>query len=764
MSLPQFYAHSLEGEPTAKWQKLEDHLRGVAEKAASFALDFGGTDEASVAGWLHDLGKFRDEFQSYLKKEREGGIDTHHAVYGAALAFQKNPPWPCSFAIAGHHSGLHDRNDLQSLVENPKYQVPSRLPLLKQRFERLVAEIPKSISPPDFLKEGTHDGSERSFEFYIRMLFSCLVDADRLDTEEYPARHPRSVTRLVDCCDRLLRWLQAETASKPTDGTVNTIRHAVFAQCLAKGEHKQGFFSLTVPTGGGKTLSGMAFALAHAKQWELKRVIVVIPFLSIIEQNAAEYRRILDPESQGVVVEHHSAVPLPDEQGQENRVPSPLELAAENWDAPIIVTTSVQFIESLFASSPSQCRKLHNIARSVIILDEVQTLPTHLLSPLLSVLRELKENYAVTFLFMTATQPAFRHHPISLPVGFKADEVTEVTEQTVHIFKTLRRVDYQREGVLDWKDLAERMAPLPHALCVVNVRRHAFDLWEALRGQLPEHERDSLFHLSSAMCAEHRLDKLGTVKDPREGSIRDRLQRRLPCRVVSTQLVEAGVDVDFPVVFRALGPLDSIGQAAGRCNREMKLADDQGRPVRGKVVIFEPADHSVPPGIYKTATEHTTSRLAGLSMEELATNPDVYGSYFSQLFQMASTDYNRRRESTIQDDRKELRFRQVSRKARVIEKEGMPVVAPYAKGKELIEEIRNREPQPGLPRFGRRDLRRVQRFMVNVRTYDFQRLANLHMATPLLPNLELYCLEAGCYHPELGLLIDKRPTEDLCGV
>ena len=749
----KFYAHS--AGANGKPEFLPDHLKKVGFLAAEFASPFGASEEARVAGLLHDIGKFREEFQSYLKGERPGGVDTHHAVYGAALALQRG--WPCAFAIAGHHAGLHDSYRLHSLVGSPEYQAYSRLPLIERRFQESLGQIPSEAPRPPFAER-----SACGLELYTRMVFSCLVDADYLATEEHHLGHARDTVRLAEHCNHLLCLLERGRASKPAKGPVNGIRNAVFTQCVRAAERDQGFFTLTVPTGGGKTLSGMAFALAHAKRRSLDRVIVVLPYLSIIEQNASEYRRILDPGSRGLVVEHHSAVPLPED--REGRHRSPLELAAENWDAPIIVTTSVQFIESLFSSSPGRCRKLHNVARSVVVLDEVQTLPTHLINPLLNVFRELKENYGVSFLFMTATQPAFRHNPISLSEGFKPGESTEIVEKPASVFDSLQRVAYRREGVLPWDALAKRMAELPQALCVVNVRRHAFGLWEALRSLIPEGERDSLFHLSSAMCAAHRLWTLGEIADPRPGSIRDGLLRGLPCRVVSTQLVEAGVDVDFPVVFRALGPLDSIVQAAGRCNREMKLADDQGTPRYGEVVIFDPQDQSLPSGVYKTATEQTAVCLTRISTESLGTDPDIFGDYFSQLFQLTSTDHARRRESTIQEDRENLRFREVSRKARVIEEDDTPVVAPYGSGKELIEEIRTRQPLPGRPRFDRHDLRRLQRFMVNVRTHDFQRLVNLHMATPLLPNLELYCLEEGCYHSDLGLLIDKRPMEDLCGV
>ena len=762
MKVPAFYAHTLEGEPPTKWQGLEEHLRGVAKRAECFARDFGADEEARVAGWLHDLGKFRDEFQRYLKKERAAGKDTHHAVYGAALAFDRN--WPCAFAVAGHHAGLHDQCKLQELVDDPGYRTASQLPLLVQHLQQAMGEVPRDITLPGFIREE----APWSLEFYIRMLLSCLVDADYLDSEAYRRGDDSPVIRLAGIRNALLERLLKECASKPTEGTVNRVRQDVLRQCLEKAGGPPGFFSLTVPTGGGKTLSGMAFALAHAQKWDLHHVVVVIPYLSIIEQNAAEYRRVLDPKKQGIVVEHHSAVLLPE--GEERRERSPFELAAENWDAPVMVTTSVQFIESLFASSPVKCRKLHNVARSVVILDEVQTLPAHLLNPLLNVFRELKENYGVSFLFMTATQPAFRQSPTSLSEGFKQDEVTEIIDDAPRIFASLRRVSYRREDTLDWQTLAECLAALPQALCVVNVRRHAFELWEELRGLLPPNERDCLFHLSSAMCAEHRLWALGEVAQPRAGSIRDRLKQGLPCRVVSTQLVEAGVDVDFPVVFRALGPLDSIVQAAGRCNREMKLKDECGQPTLGQVIVFTPEKHSLPAGIYKSATDQTAVALVNMPLESLGTRPEIFAAYFSQLFQITSTDYDRRRECTIQDDRRELRFREVSRKAKVIE-DGEPVVVPYEikedpsrSGKRLIGEIRARQPAAGRPRFDRHDLRRLQRFMVNLRPRDFQRLVLLHMAKPLLPNLELYCLEEGCYHRDLGLLIDKRPTEDLCGV
>jgi CRISPR-associated endonuclease/helicase Cas3 len=321
--------------------------------------------------------------------------------------------------VGGHHAGLHDSGGLQSLVEDPKYALVSRLAEVISSFEREISSIPSDSVDPPFAQD------ELRCEFYIRMLFSCLTDADYLDTECFEAGNERPVIRLKQICDTLISRLKVdERDGKPHKGLVNAARHGVFERCLQVAEQKTGFFSLTVPTGGGKTLSGMTFALEHARRNDLRRVIVVIPYLSIIEQNATEYRRVLDPANEGIVIEHHSAVKVPE--CGEGRKRSAIELAAENWDAPVILTTSVQFIESLFANRGSKCRKLHNIARSVVVMDEVQTVPTRILNPLLSVLRELKQNYGVSFLFTTATQPAFRQG-IALTEGFAANELIEVS-------------------------------------------------------------------------------------------------------------------------------------------------------------------------------------------------------------------------------------------------------------------------------------------------------------------------------------------------
>jgi len=751
------FAHSLEKAPFEKWQKLSDHLSQVATLADEMAKKCNPAlmKPAWVSGILHDFGKVRKEFQQYLCCKTMKGIETHHSIYGAGISFQNNWCGP-AFAIAGHHSGLHDGHALQELLEKPSYKLSEVMDGIKEYFSKTVFPIPTELEEPSFVVDKTF-----SLEFYIRMIFSILVDADYLDTEKFYTGHSRELLSFNP--QTLLDVLKDHVQSFPRAGELNQNRENIFQQCLSAAEKTPGFFSLTVPTGGGKTLSTMAFALKHALRNNLRRVIVVIPYLSIIEQNAAVYRNLFDPEKKGIVVEHHSAVQV-DEQNDENRDYSKpaYELATENWDAPIIVTTSVQFLETLFAHKPAKCRKLHNIANSVIIFDEVQTLPTHLLNPCLNVFRELQKNYGVSILFSTATQPAFKCSS-SLSEGFRDLEIAEIISDPPSLFQNLVRVEYDLSMLsfaITWDAMAEELAKHHKVLCVVNTRKHAFSLWQALRKLLSENERETLFHLSSAMCAQHRFSIFGEGERSQKGTVRNLLKHGETCRVISTQLIEAGVDVDFPAVFRAIGPLDSIVQAGGRCNREGLLKNENGEATVGKVFVFAPAEKGLPPGLYSTATGITSALLSSNRNQALGVDPNIFPEYFSQLFQLSATDFSRRGESSIQEDRAELRFRTVSGKAKVISQEGTPVVVPFQRGKEMIEEIRARQAIRGQLRFSRNDLRCLQRFMVNIQKKDFQILEGLKMVQPLLPNLELWVLCEGLYNQHLGLTIENRPTED----
>ena len=625
-----------------------------------------------------------------------------------------------------------------------------------------------------FALDETDSAQLRRFEFATRMLFSLLVDADRLDSEKFEQEYRRQRSwerprqtlhsgRLIQLLEDFRR-MRSKTCS---NRRLTQLRNDVFEACRSKGQtSQQGFFTLTVPTGGAKTISSMVFALAHAESHDLRRVIVVIPYLSIIEQNAREYRTIFGADQ---VLEHHCAVDVgksrsstsndSDEPSESND----LERTMENWDVPIVVTTSVQFIETLFAASPGRARRLHNIARSVVVFDEVQTLPTHLLEPTLDMLRTLKEHFGVSVVFCSATQPAFQRS-VGLKHGFQADELEEIAPNVAEIYAQLRRVQYHvvpSDDRWDWDRLAQEMTQRPQALCIVNLRQHAADAWAAVRRRLiecgrEEEAKQAVFHLSSAMCPAHRLDLLGLSETPLKNNIKQRLREGKPCWVVSTQLIEAGVDIDFPTVFRAMGPLDSIVQAAGRCNREGSLVDKTGNPMRGEVVIFQPEDDGLPMGIYRQATSITPGYLA--DTEGLASDPALFADYFTELFQMTSTDRARRGEKTIQELRAALRFRTVAERAKVIPDNTTSVIVPYRRAAKLVQRIRR------IQRVDTRVLRRLQRSMVSLRHGPgslLQQLQEEGRLEPLLPEIEIPVLDADCYDRHRGVIFRSRSPEDL---
>ena len=729
------YAHSLPNRPPVEWQTLDAHSKAVAELAKAFASHLRAGEWGRAVGLLHDVGKARLPFQEMLKGMRTKDDETHHAKYGAKLAFDAGS-WPLSFAIAGHHVGLPDFCDLQNTVNNTE-ALDSPSEFLFPPEKSLPFPI---VSEEDVL----------SLEFFTRLLFSCLIDADRLDSAFWERKgdltselaKPQIPLDSSVLLSRLLAEREIQCHKHPA-GVLSDVRNRIFDACVTAGEKPQGFFSLTVPTGGGKTLSGMAFALAHAKAHGLRRVIVVIPYLSIIEQNAAEYRRVLDPDRQRVVLECHSAA-QPNASGTDDSL-LPLELVTENWDAPIIVTTSVQFLESLFAASPSRARKLHNITDTVILFDEVQTLPTRLLTPVLSVFRELVTHYGVSFVFSSATQPAFRKSP-SLPEGLAPDELCEIVPDPEAVYRTLRRVDYAFEpNALTWDELSDKLRAEKQCLCIVNLTRHAYELWKCLDDNKPS-PAERPIHLSSAMCPAHRLAVIR--------HIRRLLSDGKPCRVISTQLIEAGVDVDFPIVWRAMGPLDSIVQAAGRCNREGCLE-------RGRVHVFSPVENKLPGGIYRTATGQAASTLSLLRKgseesvgDALASDPHLFTDYFTALYQLAETDG-----MDIQKARSEFNFRSVARKVKVIDDGGRGIVVPKGKGRHVVESIRSRKvPVSGL-RFTQQDFRALQRYMVNIRERDFDFLRGHGLVSELLPNLDVYVIDIAQYDKYLGVMKpDQTPA------
>src|SRR6266571_1226106 len=562
-----------------KRQNLLEHLRNVADAAARYCAAFGGEKFARYAGLLHDIGKYDPAFQQYLLNA-ERNLTKHsrgpdHKGAGTVLASTSEIEGLLAFLVAGHHGGLPSQSDLPAAIREHMARKPAQDAIVtaKNTIPELQA-IPKQLI-------SSHIRSELEKEFFTRMAFSALVDADFLDTEQHfnAGKRPEreNLWTLADLWKQFAAWYQQQFAHVERS-TLNIIRAEVYQDCLATANQKPGFFRLTVPTGGGKTLASLAFALQHALKYDLERIIYAIPYTSIIDQTAGVFRGIFADEQ--AFIEHHSDIALQD---PENPTPTEVRrrLAAENWDAPLIVTTTVQLFESLLGCGTGKCRKLHNITGSVIVLDEVQMLPVHLLTTILDVLRQLVAYYKVTVVLCTATQPDFESRR-----GFEGlPDIREIVPAPEQYFTQLRRVEYQLPEIGEtwtWEQVAARVQAERQILVIVNTRRDAAQLLDLLTPDeaIDEEDDPALFHLSTRLCGAHRREVLAEV--------RRRLRASEPCRLIATQVIEAGVDVDFPLVMRAIGPLDRIVQAAARCNREGRLAS-------GRVVVFWPAEGKPPP-------------------------------------------------------------------------------------------------------------------------------------------------------------------------
>ena len=687
-----YWAHSSESADKTTWQPLRDHLLGVADAAKGFGAVFGAGQIAWIAGLCHDLGKYSSEFQRRLEDSR---VHVDHSSGGAALAFEKYGPVGrlIAYAVAGHHGGMPDGGnaDESSLLWRVTWK---GLPDFSAYVDEI--ELPEGVARLALSRESCWPGFTASF--FVRMLFSCLVDADFLDTEQFlqPAKSQRrgELANLVPLEDSLARYLQSKMASAPAT-LVNHKRAEVLEDCLAAAERGPGVFTLTVPTGGGKTLSSLAFALKHARLNGLKRVIYVIPFTSIIEQNARVFR---DAVGEDAVLEHHSNV-IASRERLEDSIRGPIELAEENWDIPLTVTTNVQFFDSLFSNRPSRCRKLHNVAESVVILDEAQMLPVGILWPSIAAISELARNYRTTVVVCSATQPALEG---LFPKGLSS---SEISRNPSDLYASLRRVQTRNLGVVTNEEIATRLLQHEQALCIVNTRRHARQLFDLLG------KADGHYHLSAAMCPVHRAARLAEV--------RARLAEGRICRVVSTQLIEAGVDVDFPVVMRAVAGIDSIAQAAGRCNRE-------GRLERGEVLVFTPAGG-------EGMSHAWFGRTAAIASTILEREGDPLGleavhRYFQDLYfyeGMPSDSGNGpsgldtngiMQRLEIVSKSLEFPFREVADLFKVIGDDTVGVVVPYdAECRRLLAEVR----AVGISRHRGR---RLQPYTVSLRLWEYRAL------------------------------------------
>jgi len=599
----KYFAHSVKEESLEKWQPLEEHLLNVAELAADFAKAFGGYEWAKQAGENHDLGKGTKAWQAYLRKENDivdefiEFCDGHpnHAGEGARWLFKhsKEAGKVLAYCIAGHHGGLPNWDDPGQAALRVKLSAPPTEISFPVSQPELPAELPFQI-----------DGDRFGFQlqFFTRMIFSCLVDADFLDTECFLDRNRASWRSNYPGIASLhsLFWKNFDQMRSEADSElpVNLQREKVLADCLDAAEQQPGIYTLTVPTGGGKTLASLAFALNHAIRYKKQRIIYVIPFTSIIEQNAKVFRDMLGDDA---VLEHHCNFIVDDYDWKS-------KLAAENWDAPIIVTTNVQFFDSFYANRTSRCRKLHNVANSVVIFDEVQAIPVEKLTPCLEVIRELSANYRVTTVLCTATQPAISFSE-QFQNGLKIKN--EIIHDVPALFANLKRTRELFVGTLNEEEVAARLMLHNQVLCIVNTRQQALDIFN----HLPESEEN--IHLSALMHPVHRSKKLEAIRN------RLKPENNQPCRVVSTQLIEAGVDVDFPAVFRTVAGIDSIAQAAGRCNRNGRSKTPC------EVSVFALPENS----------ECSFFRLAAQSSEKLfdrfagcLTEPDCVRAYFEDYF------------------------------------------------------------------------------------------------------------------------------------
>ncbi len=645
-----YLAHTNPDYPDNPQHDLTTHLHEVAKLAAA-CVDEASAPWGHLAGLWHDLGKYRPGFQRYIRQNADTSAadpvashDKTHSTAGALLAIDRfgDTGRVLAYLIASLHAGLYDWHDLADRLQDTRSRSE-----LDEALKEAPDEIIQSAMPGNLRQV---PGGPKGFALWLRLLFSSLVDADFLDTERFmngdKATARTGYPDMGELAAAFDRHMAKKAATAPNT-PVNRLRSDVLRQCRARAASRPGLYSLTVPTGGGKTLSSLAFALAHAQRHGKRRVIYAIPYTSIIEQTANIFAGIFGAEN---IVEHHSQVET--EPGQET---TRSRLACENWDAPLIVTTNVQLFESLFAAKTSRCRKLHNLIDSVIILEEAQCLPPEYLQPILDVLSLLTAHYGVTVVLCTATQPALasRRYFDAQRNRRGLDNVSEIIEQPGELFRQLERVQVRlpasADAATDWNDLATELTARDCVLTIVNTRKDARRLWRLM-------PPDTL-HLSALMCGAHRavvIDEIRRrLKDQRAG--RD----PRPLRVVSTQLVEAGVDIDFPVVYRAYAGLDSIAQAAGRCNREGLLE-------RGELVVFDPPE-APPRGLIRLGADACRSVLADHAGSPLA--PELFEPYFDRLYYGLDLD----KKSIVRDltpgPRLEVQFRTAANNFKLIDDE-----------------------------------------------------------------------------------------------
>lgn len=704
-----FYAHISED---GRRQTVLEHLKGTARLAGEFADVFGEGQLGHLLGLAHDIGKYTWGFQERLK----GGPKVDHSSAGA-LEVMKLQLFPAAFCIAGHHGGLPDggtRGDngeqgtLIGKLEKAQSGGIEDYAAFRKELELEKVSLRQPIGkdlPADC--------------FFIRMLFSCLVDADYLDTERFMGAKTEEVSSVnmsgwsnpADMKELDRRLQQCISGWFPPQNELNRLRCGILEACITKGEKENpGLFSLTVPTGGGKTVASLAFAIRHARKHGKKRVIYVIPYTSIIEQTADVFRKILGVEN---VLEHHSGVVYEDEGGVSEETIRKIR-ATENWDMPIIVTTAVQFFESLYSNRPSQCRKLHNIADSVIVFDEAQMLPVPYLKPCVHGISQLVEKYNASAVLCTATQPALENIFKRYLPNYPAIELCPERFRKSTVFQ---RVTFCKSGKLAWEDLGKALNEHSQVLCIVNSRKNANQIFQMLEGE-------GTFHLSTLMYPEHRRQILE--------EIRKRLTTGELCKVVSTSLIEAGVDVDFPTVFREEAGLDSILQAAGRCNREGKRSCQES-----VVTIFQtenrfPQLFAIPIGAARSVLMHR---------EDIASEEAIH-EYFVELLDMKGEDAQDKKQILKRMESGSFPFKSIAEDFKMIENDVKTIYIPREESKILISRLRSGERTKEL-------FRELGQYGVSVYKQHFEALYRagdveiLDDEVVILTNEDLYSEETG---------------------
>lgn len=724
-TLRKYYAHSLEDKPPEKWQELSDHLQNVANLAKKFAEPFGAGDWAYVAGLWHDLGKYSCEFQQMLQKSTGNNINIEttaghpdHSSAGAQLAndmLSNGYGKLLSYAIAGHHSGLLDGKSNEACLED---RLEKKIPECFDCPKDILEFYPKIKLLPITITKGNNERVAFQLQFFIRMLFSCLVDADFLDTRAFMEQNNISLINnypeLHEMQNKLMKALE-KLSSEASDTFVNKYRREILSQCISSADKTPGLFSLTVPTGGGKTLSSLAFAMKHAIKYGMQRIIYVIPYTNIIEQNAGVFRQIFGDDA---IIEHHSNIEI-------NEDDYKTRFVIENWDAPLIVTTNVQFFESLFHNKSSRCRKIHNITNSVVILDEAQMLPVSLLKPCLEVLRTLTDSYKTTIVLCTATQPS-----LSKTDEFKngLENVREIIANPIELYNQFKRVQItllsKSEKKTTDSELSKMLLEHKQVLCVVNTRHHARKLYERIE------DKEGLYHLSALMCPVHRSKSIQKIKIA--------LKNDEKCRVISTQLIEAGVDIDFPVVFRSSAGIDSIAQSAGRCNREGELEI-------GEVYVFYP-EEGLPVGYLRQGAEEANTVMR--QYDDLL-SIEAVNEYFRNLYWRNQDSLDKKdilKKLSEEISRLNFPFKEIAGEFRIIDNIMESIIIPYNnEAKELIKCLRYTKFPKGI-------IRKLQRFCVQVYPNILTKLEGV--AVEKIQDNYRVLTNADLYRDNIGLTYD----------